>query len=225
MYPSLGHVGYPIAKIRLYMSIISAAFFGFLLYSASINLRWFTIFRGFLLLLGIVEGVLFGELEARIVTRKLVKETEAIVWQMPLISAVLFGLPLLLAFMFFETSELLPFLAYLVLPLFPVYCATSGWRFYKFEQQNKVQVFMFIYGFKFWTEPILSDNDRLNFFIENVASKDALAILSQAGYSKSLMATLEERQDIETSTRKALSNVLQVINEYKHRTLTVFACF
>ncbi|MEM2146874.1 MAG: hypothetical protein QW279_16035 [Candidatus Jordarchaeaceae archaeon] len=225
MYPSLGHVGYPVAKIRLFMSIISAAFFGFLLYSASVNLRWFTIFRGFFLLSGIIEGVLIGELEARIVTRKLVKETETLAWQIPLISAVLCGLPLLLALMLSETSELLPFAAYLVLPFYPAYCATSGWCFRKFERQNKVQIFMFIYGIKFWTEPILSDTDRLNYFMDNVASKDALAILSQAGYSKRLMATLEEKQNIEKSTRKALSNILQVINEYRHRTMIVSVVF
>ncbi|MEM3608756.1 MAG: hypothetical protein QXV87_00210 [Candidatus Bathyarchaeia archaeon] len=166
-----------------------------------------------------------GEFEARIVTSKLVKETETIVWQIPLISAVLCGLPLLFALMFFGVSELLPFAAYLVLPFYPVYCATSGWRFRKFEQQNKVQVFVFIYGIKFWTEPILSDSDRLNYFIDNVASKDALTILSQAGYSKRLMAALEEKQNIEKSARKALFNILQVINEYRHKTMIVFAMF
>ena len=77
----MGHVGYPVAKTRLFMSIIAAGFFGFLLYSASVNLKWFTIIRGFYLLLGIVEGVLIGELEARIVIRKLIRDTETIAWQ------------------------------------------------------------------------------------------------------------------------------------------------
>jgi len=77
----MGHVGYPVAKTRLFMSIITAGFFGFLLYSASVNLKWFTIIRGFYLLLGIVEGVLIGELEARIVIRKLIRDTETIAWQ------------------------------------------------------------------------------------------------------------------------------------------------
>jgi len=225
MYPSLGRVGYPVAKIRLFMSVITAVFFGFLLFSASVNLKWFTINRGFYLLLGIVEGLLIGELEARIVTRKLMRETETIAWQILPISAVLFGLPLLLAVAFFGVSEFLPFAAYLVLPFIPVFYATSGWRFNKFEKQNKVQVSMFVYGLKYWTEPIVSDSDRFYHFIRDAASKDSLAILSQAGYSKRLMTVLEEKQDIETSTRKALCNILQVMNEYRHRTLTVFAVF
>ncbi|MEM0007152.1 MAG: hypothetical protein QXR89_02655 [Candidatus Bathyarchaeia archaeon] len=166
-----------------------------------------------------------GELEARIITNKLLRETEVIVWQILLISAALIGLPLLLALILFEASEFLLFAAYLVLPFVPVYSAASGWRFHRFEQQNKVQVFMFIYGFKFWTEPILSDSDRLCHFINDVASKDALAILSQAGYSKKLIVALQERQDIETSTKKELSKILLVMNKYKRQMLTVFAAF
>jgi len=217
MYYSLSRVGYPVAKIRLFMSIIAAVFFGFLLYSASVNLKWFTILRGFYLLLGIVEGLLIGELEARIVTSKLMRETEMITWQILPITAVLFGLPLSLAVTFFGVPEFLPFAAYLMLPFVPVYYATSGWRFHKFERQNKVQVFMFVYGLKYWTEPIVSESDRFYHFMRNVASKDSFSILSQTGYSKKLIATLEERQDIEPSTRKALFNILQVMNEYRHR--------
>lgn len=225
MYPSLDRVGYPITKIRLFISIIAAVFFSFLLYSVSVNLKWFTVIRGFYLLLGIVDGLLIGELEVRVVTRKLMRETETIAWQILPISAVLFGLPLLLAIALFGVSEFLPFAAYQVLPFVPVYYATSGWHFSKFEQQNKVQVFMFVYGFKYWVEPVVGDSERFYRFIKDVISKDPPAILSQAGYSKRLMATLEERQDIEQSTRKALFNILQVMNEYRHRMLTLFAVF
>jgi len=65
MYPSLDRIGYPIAKMRLFLSIFAAFFFGFWLNSASVNLKWFTVVRGFYLLMGIVEGVLVGWLEAR----------------------------------------------------------------------------------------------------------------------------------------------------------------
>ena len=225
MYPSLGRVGYPVAKIRLFMSIIAAVFFGFLLYSASVNLKWFTIIRGFYLLLGVVEGLLIGGFEARIVIRKLIRDTETIVWQILPISAVSFGLPLLLAITFFGVSEFLPFVGYLVLPFVPVYYAISGWYLNKFEKQNKVRIFMFVYGFKYWREPIPDAGDRFYQFVRDVASKDSSSIWSQMGYSKRLMATLKERQDIEPSTRKALSNILEVMNEYRRRMLTVFAVF
>ena len=225
MYPSLGRAGYSVVKIRLFMSVIAAVFFGFLLFLASVNLKWFTITRGFYLLLGIVEGLLIGELEARIVTRKLMRETETMAWQILPISAVLSGLPLLLAVAFFGFSEFLPSATYLVLPFIPIYYATSGWCFNKFEKQNKVQVFMFVYGLKYWAESIVGDSDRFYHFIRDVASKDFFAILRQAGYSKRLMAILGERQDIEPSTRKVLFSILQVMNEYKHRMLRVFAAF
>jgi hypothetical protein len=207
------------------MSIIAAVFFGFLLYSASVNLKWFTIIRGFYLLLGIVEGLLIGGLEARIVIRKLIRDTETIVWQILPISAVSFGLPLLLAITVFGVSEFLPFAGYLVLSFVPVYYAISGWYFNKFEKQNKVRIFMFVYGVKYWREPIPDASDQIYHFIRDVASKDSFSILSQAGYSKRLMATLKERQDIEPSTRKALFNILEVMNEYRHRMLTVLVVF
>jgi hypothetical protein len=225
MYPSLSRVGYPVAKIRLFMSIIAAVFFGFLLYSASVNLKWFTIIRGFYLLLGIFEGLLIGGLEARIVIRKLIRDTETIVWQILPISAVSFGLPLLLAITFFGVSEFLPFVGYLVLSFVPVYYAISGWYFNKFEKQNKVRIFMFVYGVKYWREPIPDAGDRFYQFVRNVVSKNSSSIWSQMGYSKRLMATLEERQDIEPSTRKALSNILEAMNKYRRRMLTVFVVF
>jgi len=207
------------------MSIVAAVFFGFLLYSTSVSLKWFTIIRGFYLFLGIVEGLLIGELEARIVTRKLMRETESIAWQILPISAVLFGLPLLLAIAFFGVSEFLPFAAYLVLPFVPVYYATSGWHYNKFEKQNKVQIFMFVYGLKYWTEPILDAGDRFNQFVEAVASKDSSTIWGQVGYSKRLMMTLEERQDIGPSRREALNNILKTMNEYRRMGLAVLSMF
>lgn len=38
MYPSIGRVGYPVAKTRLLVSIIAGVFFGFLLFGVSIYL-------------------------------------------------------------------------------------------------------------------------------------------------------------------------------------------
>lgn len=225
MYPSPGRVGYPVAKIRLYISIIAAGFFGFLLYSASVNLKWFTIVRGFYLLLGIVESVLIGELEARIVIRKLIRDTETIAWQILPISIVSFGLPLLLAITVFGVSEFLPFAAYLVLPFVPVYYATTGWHYNEFEKENKVQIFMFFTGLKYWREPIPDASDRFYQFVRALASKDSSSIWSQVGYSKRLMATLEERQGIVPSTRTVLSNILEVMKQYRHRMLAVLSVF
>lgn len=214
MYPSLGRIGYPVAKMSLFRSIITAVFFGFLLYSASVNLKWFTVIRGFYLLLGIVEGVLIGRFEAQIVTRKLNRETETYMpWQILAISTVSLGLPLFLTIMAFRVSEFLHFASYLVLPFVPAFYATTGWHYNKFEKENKVQILTFVYGLKYWTEPILDGRDRFKQFEEAVASKDSFSILSQARQSKKLMTTLEERQDIKLSTRNALSNILNQLKE------------
>ncbi len=45
------------------------------------------------------------------------------------------------------------------------------------------------------------------------------------GYSKRLMATLEERQGIVPSTRNVLSNILEVMKQYRHRGLAVLSVF
>lgn len=143
-----------------------------------------------------------GGFEARIVVRKLMRETETIAWQILPISLILCGLPLLLAVTFFEFSDFLPIVAYLVLPFIPVYSATSGWRFYKFEQQNKVQVFMFIYGIKYWTGPILSDSDRLCLLPKWCSVERCTRHIETSKAFKRLMAILQERQDIKASIKK-----------------------
>jgi len=225
MRHSLCLLGYPVAKFRLYWSVVVAIFFFFLLYSASAKLGWLTPTRAFYLILGFVEGILIGQLEAKIVTNELVNKTETIAWQMLPINVVLSGLPLLLAIHFFGVLEILPFAAYFVFPFLPTFLATSGWLYNKFEKQNKVQIFMFFYGFKYWIEPVFDINDEFAHFIEAVKSKDHFAILGQAGYSKRLMAMLEERQEIESSTKNFLSQVLETIKRYQRHSLTIASVF
>jgi hypothetical protein len=217
-------MGYPVAKIRLFMSVIAGVFFGFLLYGASVNLKWFTALRGIYLVLGVAEGLMIGWLQARTVTNNLTGDTETIVWQMLPIGAVLAGPPLLLAITIFR-AEYLPLMAYLVLSFIPVYFATTGWFFNEFEKKNKVQIFMFVYGLKYWIEPVFDVSERFHNFVRNVASKDASSFEGQSGYAKKLMAKVEERQDINPSTRKTLLDILEVMNKYRRRMLLAFAVF
>ena len=217
MYSSLGRIGYPVSKMRLVSSVTSAVFFSILLYLASVNLKWLTVIRGLYLLLGIVEGVLVGWVEAKIVTRKLTKEAETTPWQTLPISIVSLGLPLLLTIEALGSTEFLRYAAYLVLPFTPAFFAINGWHYNKFEKENKLQILMFPYGLKYWTEPVLDANDQFNQFTDAVASKDTLTILIQTRQSKKLIATLEERKDINPSTQSALSSILKAMNEYRHR--------
>jgi hypothetical protein len=218
-------LGYPVAKMRLYWSVITTAFFLFLLYSASVRFGWFTLIRGFYLSLGIVEGLLIGWFEAKVVTGELMKKAETIAWQMLPISIVLGGLPLLLAITLFGVSEFLPFAAYFVFPFVPAYLATSGWRYNEFEKERKAQILMFVYGLKYWIEPIIDVSDRFAQFIYSVVSKDPHGIFNQAGYSKRFMALIDERPKIEPSTKNFLSKILETMKRYRRRSLTIASIF
>jgi len=221
----LYRLGYPVTKMRLLWSIIASIFFSFLLYSASANLGWFTPARAFYLLLGVVEGILVGYLEAKIVVSELMNKAEAIAWQTLPINVVLFGLPLFLAIILFGVSEAWPFLAYFVLPFVPAFLATSGWCYSKFEKERKVQIFMFFYGFKYWIEPIFDVSTEFAQFMGAVISKDVSAILDQARHPESLITILEEKREIEPSTKNFLSKILETLKEYKRQTLTYAIIF
>lgn len=225
MYSLMGRIGYSVAKMRLVSSIITTVFFSILLYVASVNLKWFTLIGGFYLLLGIVEGVLIGQLEARIVTQELDREKQMTPWKTLFINAVSLGLPLILTAEVFGASEFLRFAVYLVLPFIPASQATTWWQYNKFERKNRVQIMTYIYGLKFWTEPIPDATEEFSQFMDAVTSKDYFSIISQARQSRKLIATLERRTDMKPSKQKALLNILTTMDEYRHRLLTLGSLF
>jgi len=218
-------VSIPVSQYRLVAAGITAFFFGVLLYLASTSLNWLTLTNGFILLLGIIGGWLLGWFESRTVIQGLTKNAETVVWQVLPAGIVLFGLPLLLGKLFLADSAFLPFAGYLILPAIPVFSAVSGWRFNQFEKQNKVQIFVLFIGYLYYRAPLIVDSNRLYHFIRHVALKDSDALWQQAGYSKRLMATLEERQDIDSVTRKELLDVLKVMNRFRWIGLTTLALF
>jgi zinc transporter ZupT len=75
------HFPMPIGKMRLFISIFMAFVSGFFIYLGSTNFGWFTPTRVIYFLFGVTAGVLLGIVEIRIVIPKLVKDTEAFVWQ------------------------------------------------------------------------------------------------------------------------------------------------
>lgn len=215
----------PASQVRLTAAIITAVSFSVLLFLASTNLGWLTHARGFLIPLGILGGALFGWFETRTVIRGLTNNTEIIAWQILPVGLVLFGLPLLLGKLFLADSAFLPFAGYLALPAIPVLYLVSGWRFHQYEKKNEVQVFVLFIGYSYYRAPMIMDSNRLYYFIRNVESKDSYALYQQIGYSKRLMATLEERQDIDSVTQKELLDVLKVMNKYRWIGLTALAVF
>jgi hypothetical protein len=227
MYPSTGYGGRPVfGRFRIALSVVAGVFFGFLLFEASVNLHWFTVVRCLYLILGIFNGFLIGYVEVRTVIRGLEKQEKTIVWQPFLVSAVTFLLPLLVVTAVFGVSEYLPFGGYVVLPFVPIYYAVTGWYYYETEKRNGIRIFQSIFfGFKYWKEPLPDYSVIFSSFISDLARKDYSLIISlrgYVGYAKSFMAMLEAKKDVEPSTKKALMDILQVMNKYSRRGLILF---
>jgi hypothetical protein len=182
-------------------------------------------------LFGVAAGLLLGAIETRLVIPKLVKDTEAFVWQVVPIGTALFGVPLLLVTAFFGVSEYLPFGVYAFFPFITAAGAASGWYFSKFEKENKVGVFMFYYGFKYWKQPNPDVDERFHYFLRDVARKDASQFwgmgssLSYIGYANAFSDKLEEKQEIDSSTRENLIKILKTMNRFRIAGLVIFALF
>jgi hypothetical protein len=221
----------PIGKMRLFISIFMAFVSGFFIYFGSTYFGWLTLTRVIYFLFGVTAGVLLGVVETRIVIPKLVKDTEAFVWQVIPIGTALFGVPLLLVMAFFGVREYLPFALYAFFPFMTAASAASGWYFNKFEKENKVDVFMFYYGFKYWKHPNPDVTERFHYFLRDVARKDSSQFwgrigssLGYIGYTNAFRDKLE-KQEIDPSTRENLLKILKTMNTFRIITLVAFALF
>jgi hypothetical protein len=226
------HFAMPIGKTRLYGSIFMAFVSGFFIFSASTNYGWFTLTRQIYFAFGVIAGLLLGVIETRIVIPKLVKDTEAFVWQVVPIGIALFGIPLLLVVAFSGGAEYLPFGVYAFFPFITASGAASGFYFSKFEKKNKVGIFMFYYGFKYWKYPNPDINERFHHFLRDVAKNDPSQFwgrlgssLGYIGYTKIFIGKLEVQQEIDPSTRENLLKILKTMNRFRIMGLAIFALF
>lgn len=226
------HFPMPIGKTRLYISIFMALVSGFFIYVGSTYFGWLTLTRVTYLFFGIIGGLLLGVIETRIVIPKLVKDMEAFVWQVVPIGAALFGVPCLLAIVFFGVPEYLPFALYSFFPFMTASGAASGWYFNKFEKVNKVDVFMFYYGFKYWKQPNPDVSERFHHFLRDVAKRDSSQFWTQlgsslnyVGYTNAFRDKLEEKHEIDPLTRENLLKLLKTMNTFRIITLSLFAVF
>jgi hypothetical protein len=226
MYPSTGYGGRPVfGRFRIALSVLAGVFFGFLLFEASVYLQWFTMVRCLYLILGIFNGFLIGFVEVRTVIRGLDKQEKTTAWQPLLVSAVTFLLPLLVVVAVFGASEYLQFGGYVVLSFVPIYYAVTGWYYYETEKRNGIRIFQSIYGFTFWKENLPDYSVIFSSFISDLARKDYSLIISlrgYVGYAKRFIAMVESKKDVEPSTKKALMEILQVMNKYSRRGLMIF---
>jgi hypothetical protein len=224
------HFPMPIGKTRIYGSIFLAFATGFFIFLGSANQGLFTLTRQLYLAFGVTAGLLLGVIETKIVIPKLVESTEALVWQVAPIGTALFVFPLLLVIVVFGVSEYLPFAIYAFFPFITAAGIASGWYFNKFEKENKVGVFVFYYGFKYWTQPNPDVTDRFYQFLKDVESKDSSQFWGQIGsslgyigYANAFMDQLEEKQEIDSATREKLARILKTMNTYRKAALTALA--
>ena len=230
--PVFSKIPVPIGQVRLVSSLFMALVGGFFVFVVSTDLGWFTFTRQLYLVFGVVAGLLLGVLETSLVVPKLVKNTEAFVWQIVPIVIAVFGLPLLVVTLLFGSSEYLPFMTYTYFPLIAATGATSSWYFIKFEKEKHVHVFTSYFGFEYWTQPTLNRDELFYHFIRDVASKDPYHFWGQIGssrgyigYSQIFMDLLEEKPEIDPATRKDLMKILRTMNKYRWATLSALAIF
>ena len=225
MLPKFSRIGYPVGKVRLIAFIVTAILVGILIVLASVNLKWLTLTRQLYLLFGVTAGLLFGIFEAKTVMPKLLENTETLVWTVLPIGIALFALPWLFVTQIFGASEYLPFGLYAFFPFFVAVLGSSGWYFNEFEKENKVMVFVFVYGVHYWKEQNPNVIDRFYYFIRDLVSKDISAIYLHVGYSKLYIKELEKKENIDSSTKQVLQQILKVMKKYRRVGLSIYAGF
>ena len=169
--------------------------------------------------------MLFGIFEAKTVIPKLVDSTETLVWTVLPIGTALFAIPWLFVTQTIGTSEYLPFGLYAFFPFITSILGSSGWYFNKFEKEHKVTLFVFVYGVHYWKEQNPDIVDRFYYFIRELVSQDLSSIYYHVGYSKSYIKELEKKENIDSSTRQILQQILNVMKNYRRVGLSIYAGF
>ena len=98
-----------------------------------------------LLLFGVTAGLLFGLFENKKVIPRLLENTETYVWTVLPIGIALFAFPWLFITQIIGTSEYLPYGLYAIFPFITAVLGSSGCYFNKFEKENEVMLFVFVY--------------------------------------------------------------------------------
>jgi hypothetical protein len=218
-----GKIKLPIGQTRLVYAIIMVVPIAIFMYMAIVNLHWLTENRLGYAFYGVMVGLLLGVVESRIVLSRLSKAAEATVWEVFPVGLALFGVPFLVVITLFGNSEYAPFGLFAFFPMMISLLAVSGWVYNQYEKANSVHVFVFPYGFRYWQEPNPDNDDRLRFFIQEVASKDTSLLWSHIGYSAIFQRQLAKKQNIgDSQTREALFKLLKTMRRTQIIILTHF---
>ncbi|MCW3999174.1 MAG: hypothetical protein NWE93_02935 [Candidatus Bathyarchaeota archaeon] len=218
---SLGKLGVPIGKTRLAGAVCIAVPVAVFMYLAVTNMQWLTPMRMGYVVLGVSIGLLLALLETKTVLSKLSKNSEIIVWQVEAAGLVLFGVPLLLVWAL-GGREYVPFGLFAFFPFMITQLAASGYLFDKYDRENNVLVYGFVYGFKYWVGPSSNVDDYVGYFLSAVASKDTASLWSCIGYSHGIYRKLQHKQIGDSQTQQALLKLLSTMKKYRVIALTHF---
>ena len=177
------------------------------------------------MLFGAAAGIFLGAFEARTVIPKLKENTETLVWMVLPIGTALFAIPWLFVTQIFGGSEYLPFGIYAFIPFFVSVLGSSGWYFSKFEKENNVRLFVFVYGIRYWKEENPGIGDRFYYFIRDLVYKDFSSLYLHVGYSKLYLQELSKKENIDSSTKQMLQQILYVLKKYRRIFLSIYAGF
>ncbi len=225
MIPKFAKIGYPLGKFRLIAFIVTAFSFGIMLVFVSINLKWFTTTRQLYLLFGVIAGLLFGLFETKTVIPKLHENTETYVWTVLPIGIAIFALPWLVVTQLIGASESLPFGVYAFFPFIIAILGSSGWYFNKFEKENEVMLFVFVYGIHYWKVQNPNVMDRFYYFIRDLVSKDLSSLYLHVGYSGLYIKELKKKENIDYSSKQLLQQILNVMKKFRRTGLAIYSAF
>lgn len=193
------------------------------MYMATVNLHWLNLTRISYIALGAGLGTSLAVFETRLVLSRLATASEATVWEVFPIGVAMFFAPLLATVSLFGVQEYAPFGLFLFFPSMICLFAVSGYTYSKYENANRVYLFVFPYGFKYWTEPNPKVDDRFRYFLQDIASKDADLIWSHIGYPSRYLNELSKRPDLgDNQTRIALFKLLKIMRRVQVVALTHF---
>jgi bacteriorhodopsin len=118
-----------------------------------------------------------------------------------------------------------PFGIYAFFPFFVSVLGSSGWYFSKFEKENEVRLFVYVYGLHYWKEqnPVISD--RFYYFIRDLVSRDFSSLYLHVGYSNLYIKEFSKKDNVDVSTRQELDQILNVMKKYRRVFLSIYAGF
>lgn len=86
-------------------------------------------------------------------------------------------------------------------------------------------LFVFVYGVHYWKEPNPKVINRFYHFIRDLVTKDLYALYLHVGYSGLYIKELRKKENIDSSTKQVLQQILNVMKKFRVTGLSIYAAF